>query len=68
MLSQIQKPLLSIIRESPDFEAAYDPLIGMALRLHAVNPEAAKKLLLELELANPDRQEARLIHKHLSNQ
>jgi hypothetical protein len=40
----------------------------MALRLHAVNPEAAEKLLLELELANPDRQEARLIHKHLSNQ
>jgi spermidine synthase len=68
MLSQVQKPLLSIIRESPDFDAAYDPLIGMAQRLNAINPEAAQKLLLELESANPDRPEAGLIRKHFSRQ
>jgi spermidine synthase len=68
MLAQVQKPLLSIVRESPDFDAAYHPLVTMAQRLHKKNPAAAERLLLELEDANPMRNEAKRIREHLSNQ
>ncbi|MEE4112585.1 MAG: hypothetical protein V2I40_07190 [Desulfobacteraceae bacterium] len=67
MLSQVQGPLLSIVRESPDFEAAYHPLIDMARRLHAINPEAAENLLRELELANPQRQDAERVREYFNN-
>ncbi|MEE4111530.1 MAG: hypothetical protein V2I40_01865 [Desulfobacteraceae bacterium] len=49
MLVQIQDPLLEILAESPDFRPAYDPLVFMARRLREIDPEAAEKLLLELE-------------------
>ena len=66
MLAQVQKPLLSIIRESPDFEAAYDPLITMAQHLYSIDPKAAENLLTELEVANPQRSEARQLRKYFS--
>lgn len=49
MLRQVRAPLLAIVRESPDFEAAYNPLIIMARRLYPIDPTAAKELLLELD-------------------
>lgn len=64
MLAQIKAPLLAIVRESPDFEAAYNPLLAMAIQLNRINPEAARGLLLELQAADPIRQDA----KELLNQ
>jgi spermidine synthase len=68
MLAQVREPLLSIVRESPDFDAAYGPLIAMARQLHTINPDAAEKLLLELESANPERPEARWVRERLNNE
>ena len=59
LLDQVRDPLLSIVRESPDFDAAYNPLLAMAGQLTRVNPEAARHLLLELQAANPLRQDAK---------
>ena len=67
MLDQVKNPLLAIVRESPDFEAAYDPLLAMAHQLYETNPDAAQRLLRELEEVNPLRQEARQLRKHYRN-
>ena len=61
MLAQIRDPLLSIVRESPDFEAAYNPLLAMALQLNRIDPESARDLLLALQAAAPLRQDATII-------
>ena len=58
MLAQVRDPLLSIVRESPDFEAAYNPLLAMAGQLNRINPESARDLLLALKAAAPLRQDA----------
>jgi spermidine synthase len=68
MLAQVEKPLLNIVRESPDFDAAYNPLVTMAQRLHKKNPAAAERLLLELEAANPMRSDARRVREYLGKQ
>jgi spermidine synthase len=68
MLAQVEKPLLAIVRESPDFDAAYNPLVTMAKLLHNTNPAAAERLLLELEAANPMRSEARRVREYLGKQ
>jgi spermidine synthase len=59
MLAQVREPLLAVVRESPDFEAAYYPLIVMAQRLYPIDPAAAEALLIDLDQANPLRGEAR---------
>jgi spermidine synthase len=59
MLRQVRGPLLSIVRESPDFEAAYNPLLAMAQQLYRVSPGDARQLLVELGAANPIRQDAK---------
>jgi spermidine synthase len=59
LLCQVRKPLLSIVHESPDFEAAYNPLLAMARQLNRTNPEAARGLLLDLQAADPMRQDAK---------
>ena len=61
MLAQVRRPLLSIVRESPDFEAAYLPLLAMARQLYAERPKVARRLLLDLDAANPKRRDARKI-------
>ena len=66
MLNQVREPLLSIVRQSPDFAAAYNPLLAMAQQLHRVNPEAARQLLIALEAANPIRPEAKRLREYLS--
>jgi spermidine synthase len=58
MLAQVREPLLSIVRTSPDFRPAYDPLLRMAVALSATDVADARALLGELRQAQPLRSEA----------
>jgi spermidine synthase len=60
MLAQVRAPLLSVLRESPDFRPAYDPLLMMANALARTDAGAARVLLTELAAAQPARREAQL--------
>ena len=60
MLSQVREPLLSVLRISPDFRPAYDPLVRMATILGRTDVLAARKLLTELSQIQPARSEAGL--------
>ena len=65
VLRNSRESLLEVIRESPDFTAAYLPLLAMSQQLYAVDPSASKALLLDLEKANPRRDEARSARRKL---
>lgn len=58
MLARVREPLLSVLRVSPDFRPAYDPLLRMATALSRVDLEAARTLLSELQHLQPSRPEA----------
>ena len=58
MLAQVREPLLSVLRVSPDFRPAYDPLLRMAQALASTDPGAARALLTALAQAQPARPEA----------
>ncbi|MEC5386750.1 fused MFS/spermidine synthase [Uliginosibacterium sp. H3] len=58
MLAQVREPLLSVLRTSPDFRPAYDPLLRMATALTRIDPAAARSLLTELAKVQPARLEA----------
>ena len=58
MLAQVREPLLSVLRMSPDFRPAYDPLLQMARSLSATDPAAARALLFDLSAVQPARPEA----------
>lgn len=58
MLAQVREPLLTVLRTSPDFRPAYDPLLGMASALARSNVSAARALLVELARLQPARSEA----------
>lgn len=58
MLVQVREPLLSVLRISPEFRPAYDPLLRMAYALGKVDTDAARALLDELRRAQPARLEA----------
>jgi spermidine synthase len=58
MLAQVREPLLSVLKISPDFRPAYDPLLRMALALSRIDVAAARTLLTELRQAQPSRPEA----------
>jgi len=58
MLAQVRSPLMHVVRTSPDFRPAYDPLLRMALALAASDPAGAQGLLAELMQAQPARPEA----------
>lgn len=58
MLAQVKEPLLSVLRVSPDFRPAYDPLLGMATALARSNVSEARALLAELSRLPPARSEA----------
>jgi spermidine synthase len=60
MLAQVREPLLSVLRISPDFRPAYDPLLGMAKALAESDAAAARALLAELTQIQPARAEAAL--------
>jgi spermidine synthase len=58
MLAQVREPLLAVLRISPDFRPAYDPLLGMASALARSNVAGARVLLRELAQLQPARAEA----------
>jgi spermidine synthase len=58
MLAQVRDPLLSVLRESPDFRPAYDPLLRMATALARTDAAAARTLLADLRAVQPARVEA----------
>jgi spermidine synthase len=60
MLDQVREPLLSVLRISPDFRPAYDPLVLMASALSHTDVIRARALLLQLAQMQPARPEARL--------
>jgi spermidine synthase len=66
MLAQVREPLLSVLRISPDFRPAYDPLLRMANGISARDSVAARDLLVELEREQPARPEAREALRALS--
>jgi spermidine synthase len=68
MLAQVREPLLSVLRISPDFRPAYDPLLQMAIRLAEVDTVAARALLTELAQVQPARPEAREALRSLSGE
>lgn len=58
MLAQLQEPLLTVLKTSPEFRPAYEPLLQMASALAAVDAPSARSLLLELSRLQPSRTEA----------
>jgi spermidine synthase len=58
MLAQVREPLLSVLRLSPDFRPAYDPLLSMAAALAQTDASGARALLTELAHIQPARAEA----------
>jgi spermidine synthase len=61
IISQVKEPLLAIVRQSRDFDAAYNPILSMASRLSKIDPKEAEQLLVDLETANPYREDAKLL-------
>jgi spermidine synthase len=66
MLAQVREPLLSVLRISPDFRPAYDPLIRMATVLARTDAAGARELLTQLEQTQPARSEAELALREMS--
>jgi spermidine synthase len=58
MLAQVREPLLHVLRMSPDFRPAYDPLLQMAGALARTDLPQANALLTELQRVQPARTEA----------
>lgn len=58
MLQQVREPLLAVLRISPDFRPAYDPLLAMATAQARSDAAGARALLTELARLQPARDEA----------
>ena len=58
MLAQVGGPLLAVLRTSPDFRPAYDPLLRLASALGRTDPAGAQALLATLLQVQPQRPEA----------
>lgn len=58
MLAQVRAPLLQVLRSSPDFRPAYDPLLTMAGALWPHDPAGACTLFDDLVRLQPARPEA----------
>jgi spermidine synthase len=48
MLAQVRAPLLAVLRTSPDFRPAYEPLMAIAQALAPSDPVLAQQVLQEL--------------------
>jgi len=57
MLAQVREPLLEVMRLSPEFRPAYDPLLQMAVALGRTDAPGARALLTELTRLQPARAE-----------
>ncbi len=57
MLAQVREPLLEVMRISPEFRPAYDPLLQMAVALGRTDAPGARALLAELTELQPARAE-----------
>ncbi len=66
MLSQVREPLLSVLRVSPDFRPAYDPLLRMAAALAPADNAAARELVRQLIVLQPMRPEAMRLAEQLA--
>jgi spermidine synthase len=66
MLTQVRTPLLEILRASPDFRPAYDPLLNMAAALSQEDSAGARALLMELANTQPARPEAHMLLQQLA--
>jgi spermidine synthase len=66
MLRQVRAPLLSVLRVSPEFRPAYDPLLRMAAALAPTDRPAARALLRELTTVQPERREAAQLAERLA--
>jgi spermidine synthase len=58
MLAQVREPLLSVLKISPDFRPAYDPLLRLAIAVSQTDRSQATTLLAELNSLQPKRAEA----------
>ena len=58
MLAQVREPLLGVLRISPEFAPAYEPLLRLALALEETDGRRAEALLLELESLRPGQTQA----------
>jgi spermidine synthase len=58
MVARVRAPLLAVLKVSPDFRPAYDPLLSMAAALAEVDRDAGLDLLRALAEASPSRVEA----------
>jgi spermidine synthase len=65
MLAQVREPLLAVLRTSPDFAPAYEPLLRLAIALGASDPAASRALLTELARLVPQRPQAALALRDL---
>lgn len=66
MLRQVREPLIEVLRISPDFRPAYDPLLQMAMALARTDGAGARQLLSELQQVQPARPEAALAYRQLA--
>lgn len=55
LLARVRAPLLELLELSPDFEAAYYPLLRLALLQSRSDREGALQLLSELQRLSPAR-------------
>jgi len=59
VVAELAPRLIEVVRISADFDAAYRPVLAMAKQLAATDPAGARRLLEELDRANPARPDAR---------
>lgn len=65
VIGTLAPQLIELVRISPDFDAAYAPVLAMARQLAVTDPSAARRLLEALDRANPIRPEARRLLSRL---
>ncbi len=58
MLVQVREPLLEVLRLSPEFRPAYDPLLRLSAALATRDTATARGLLADLMQVQPQRPEA----------
>jgi spermidine synthase len=68
ILAQVREPLLAVLRISPEFRPAYDPLLSMAGALARSDAAGARTLVTELIRIQPARTEATQLLAQLGEQ